>query len=1304
MGTGLSQPDLASEPSRGIDFLAGGGVMGARMRAFDWSSTPLGPPSIWPQSLKTTVRILLSSRFAMWMAWGAEMTVLFNDAYMPTTGVKLDWALGAPCDVLWSEIWPDIGPRILRVMASGLATWDEQLLLYLERSGYSEQTYHTFSYSPLADDEGVTAGMLCVVAEVTERVIGERQMAALRNLGALLAAASTRAEVMAAFETSLAGETTDLPFAAIYLCEQQARHAQLTSLHNIDRGHPLAPERVAFDDPAAPWPLGEALEAGVAEVGDLGDAFASLAGRAWQQSPRRAQILPISGGEGARPLGFLVAGLNPHRAWNSDYRGFLELITGQLAAAISRADQFERERARAEALAEIDRAKTAFFSNVSHEFRTPLTLMLGPLEDALAEAADLPPAQVQRLDTAHRNGLRLLRLVNALLDFSRIEAGRAEASFRAVDLAALTAELASTFRSACERAGLTLEVDCPPLSEATYVDRDMWEKIVLNLMSNAFKFTLEGGITVRLRAHDGRAVLEVADSGVGVPASEIPRLFERFHRVESSAGRSFEGSGIGLALVHELVAQHGGEIAVVSEEGRGTTFAVTIPLGAAHLPADRIGVAASGASTAVRAQAFVDEAMRWLPSPVPAGEVVADAPVGEGGAIGRGRVLLADDNADLRDYVSGLLRARGYAVEVVGDGQAALEAARRQHPDLLLTDVMMPRMDGFALLAAIRRDPALADVPVVMLSARAGEDAQVEGLDAGADDYLAKPFSARELLARVSANLDMARVRRQAAQALRESEARLSVEREFLTAVLAKAPIGIAITDATGRMTMLNERGSDLIGHRRQPDRRENFTQLQAFHLDGRPFQVDDYCTVRALRGERVEAARVIYAREDATGGRVVLEVDAAPIYDTNGDVAGAVAIFDDADARDREERALRQRVAEAVSAREAALSQLHEIAKLETLGQLTGGVAHDFNNLLTPIMGSLDLLRRRVDDDRALKHISIALQAAERSRTLIQRLLAFARRQNLEARAIDVVGLLNGMHDLVQRTLGPDIRLVLDVTPGLPPAKVDPNQLELALLNLCVNGHDAMPDGGTLTITAQAETSASAEALGLPPDSYVRLTVADTGEGMTPETLARAIEPFFTTKGQGRGTGLGLSMVHGLAAQSGGMFSLDSAPGAGTRATLWLPVAAGAADAIDQRPSDSRPGPRNARVMLVDDEEIVRRAAAEMLSDIGYTVVQAGSAAEALTLIERDGAADLVLTDYKMPGMNGVELATAIRKIRPDIPILLITGFASQSDRPLDASLPRLAKPFRQSELAGRVAELLEARPPRSETATLRA
>jgi signal transduction histidine kinase len=389
-----------------------------------------------------------------------------------------------------------------------------------------------------------------------------------------------------------------------------------------------------------------------------------------------------------------------------------------------------------------------------------------------------------------------------------------------------------------------------------------------------------------------------------------------------------------------------------------------------------------------------------------------------------------------------------------------------------------------------------------------------------------------------------------------------------------------------------------------------------------------------------------------------------------------------------RSNETLEQRVETATAERETALAQLHEAQKLETLGQLTGGVAHDFNNLLTPITGALDLLSRRVveGDTRTARLIDNALQSAERAKTLVARLLGFARRVSLESRPVDLAELVDGMHDLIASSIGQSIELRISAAPDLPAALVDPNQLELAILNLCVNGRDAMLKGGTLIVAVEQALLGPRSVPGVAPGAYVRLSVIDTGTGMDAATLKRAVEPFFSTKELGRGTGLGLSMVHGLAAQLGGGFMLSSEPGEGTRVDLYLPAADRAALSRPPRSvdhADSQISPL--AILLVDDEDLVRTATAEMLRDLGHDVVEAAGGAQALTRLGT-GHFDVVLTDYMMPQMDGGELAQRIRQRHPSMPILIITGYSGGD---LNLAVPHMAKPFRQHELAARLRSL---------------
>ncbi|MET0285991.1 MAG: histidine kinase dimerization/phospho-acceptor domain-containing protein, partial [Polyangiales bacterium] len=747
----------------------GGGELGARMREIDWAKTALGPVSGWPLSLKTCVRIILTSRQPMFVWWGPQLINLYNDAYKQIVGGKHPAALGQPASEVWAEIWPDISPRAQSALERNEGTYDEALLLIMERYGYPEETYYTFSYSPVPNDEGKTFGIICANTDDTQRITGARQLALLRAVAAETAHARTASEVCRRAAAAIDTDAKDLPFAAIYLSAGDG--AELVGATAGLAGSAAAPAYVEGDEP---WPIAEVMRTQqlrlveeLSELGELPHGF-------WPRPPVAAAVVPITGT--SRP-GVLIVGLNPFRKFDEEYRGFVGLVAGQIGATIAGAEALEQERKRAEALAELDRAKTAFFSNVSHEFRTPLTLMLGPLEDALASPSHTLSGE--NLETSYRNALRLLKLVNALLDFSRIEGGRVEASYRAIDLAQYTADLASAFRAAAERAGLRLEVETPPLGESIYVDRDMWEKIVLNLLSNALKFTFEGGITVRLRKVEGDVELSVRDTGAGIPQGELENVFKRFHRVQGARSRTHEGSGIGLALVSELVKLHGGSIAVESVLDQGSCFTVRIPRGSAHLPREQLDSKSSQPGGTLGATSFVQEAERWLPGPRAPQAELLPMPNLEG--LGPAHILLADDNADMREYVTRLLRER-WQVTAVVDGVQALEVARREPVDLVLSDIMMPNLDGFGLLKALRDDARTAHLPILLLSARAGDDARVEGLEAGADDYLVKPFSARELLARVGTHLQLA--------ALRKATER---ERTKLYDIFMQAPVPVAV-------------------------------------------------------------------------------------------------------------------------------------------------------------------------------------------------------------------------------------------------------------------------------------------------------------------------------------------------------------------------------------------------------------------------------------------------------------------------------------------------------------------------------
>jgi signal transduction histidine kinase len=743
---------MASATEVGTPF-DGGGAMGALLAARDWASSSLGPVDAWPQSLRTAVSLILQSRFPMFVFWGPDLVQIYNDAYVPIPGAKHPRSQGAPARETWAEIWDELGPLVERVFA-GEATWSEDLLLMMERHGYPEETYFTFSYSPVQDESGGVGGVFCACTETTQQVLSARRLGAVARLADHARGKATVPDAVAALGAALAADDRDLTAAALYLIDGDDGEATLAVSTAWPDDHPLVPDRMTIDDPAAPWPVSSEL------LADLRPHHVPLLGHddlptgAWDVPSHDGVLLPLLDPAGHRPIGVLVGTVSPHRPM-AEQDEHLSLLRDTIAKALGDASAREREQERLVAMAELDHAKTEFYSSISHEFRTPLTLMLAPLEQAVTAAEMLPPdASAQVL----RNAQRMLKLVNHLLAFSRLEAGRDDLAFAPFELAGLTEEIASSFRAAIEDAGLTFNVACAPLARDVYVDRGAWERIVLNLLSNAFKFTHSGTIDVRVSDDGDVGVLAVSDTGVGVPEEHLGRLFERFHRVPGTEGRSYEGSGIGLALVRDLVELHGGTIEVTSEVGRGTTFTVRIPFGSDHLPEDQLVAHPVAGPQAATGETYVAEARGWAPDH-------RLQPNGEGDDPRRvATVLVVDDNADMRRYLAELLSTFVH-VETAADGQEALERVRASQPDLVLTDVMMPRMDGFELIGQLRSDAATRSIPIVVLTARAGTEAAGAGLAAGADDYVVKPFSAAELQARVRANLELARLRHESSEA-----------------------------------------------------------------------------------------------------------------------------------------------------------------------------------------------------------------------------------------------------------------------------------------------------------------------------------------------------------------------------------------------------------------------------------------------------------------------------------------------------------------------------------------------------------
>ncbi|MGH7514678.1 MAG: ATP-binding protein [Gemmatimonadales bacterium] len=1244
----MSETQLGLEP-RLESALPSDGIMGRLIRSKDWSATPLGPIDAWPQSLRTAVGICAASRYPMAIWWGADAIQLYNDGYIPVLGAKHPEALGQRGMDCWAEIWNVIGPLYAQVMERGESTWSDDLLLLMDRYGYLEETYFTFSYSPIRDESGGVGGMLITCAETTARVVGERRLRTLRDLGGRTGDARTIREACEIALTVLEQNTADVPALALDLVEP------VGSTHT----------RVGVTGAPDLLPSPEAVASIAAD-----DGAAVLGGSAGRPE---TLVLPLAG------AGFLTVAASPRRPLDDSYRGFFELLSGQLAGAIANARAYEEAQRRALALAELDRAKTAFFSNVSHEFRTPLTLLLGPLEDALAESAEpLGERQRERVQMAHRNSLRLLRLVNTLLEFTSLEAGRVDASFEATDLARLTADLASGFRSASERAGLRLVVECPPLPEPVYVDRAMWEHIVLNLLSNALKFTLAGEIGVSLRARDGEVRLEVRDTGAGIPALELPRIFDRFHRVRETQARSQEGTGIGLALVRELTSLHGGRVEVSSSPRQGSTFRVIIPCGAAHLPPTQVGPGRPRGSAAVGPAPYVEEASRWRSGEAPA----AAPPARRAGT----RVVLADDNADMRDYVLRLL-GEGWRVEAVADGERALETVMREPPDLLIADVMMPGLDGFALLEAVRGSERTRAVPVLLLSARAGEEARLDGLRAGADDYLVKPFSARELVARVESILALARVRREAEAAVRESEERyrayIELTSDAVWRIELEEPVPVSLDPdaqidrfyAHATLAECNESMAQMYGF-------GSAAELVGVHL-GDLLPREDQNNIEYLRRFIASGYRLADAESNEIGR------DGQPRHFVNnlfGIVEDGRLVRAWGSQRDITE--LRR-----------TLDRLQQLQRMESVGKLAGGIAHEVNNMMSVVLGCSDFVLQRPDLHPAVRmDIEQVREAAERSAGITAQLLAFSRRQMLRPVPLDLNVVVHEIEPVLRRTLGESV-LELRLSP-LGAIRADRGQLQQVLLNLALNARDAMPLGGRVTIdTAEVELG-DAEAAAHPEirlrrGPYALLRMSDTGHGIDHETARHVFEPFFTTKGVGKGTGLGLSTVYGIVKQSDGYIWVDSEPGQGAAFRIYLPLVD--APVSPEAPPPPRPsGSGRETILVVEDETMVRNMVVRGLREEGYAVLEAESGADALALLEPGGdGVSLMITDVAMAEMGGHELGQRVAERRPALPVLYMSGY------PLDEVVrrglleehqPFLQKPFAPVALIETVRSLLDA------------
>ena len=1207
--------------------------------AKDWSRTPLGPMDRWSPSLRMMVPFLLANRFPLLLWWGEDHISIYNDAYVPVLGKKHPWALGLPVRECWSEIWDVLRPLIETPFRGGPSTWSEDLELEIRRRGFLEETHFTVAYSPVPDETSATGigGVLATVHEITSQVIGERRVRLLRELAARSTESKTAEEACRIAAETLAPHSKDVPFALIYLMENDGRRARLAAATGIEIGKPSSPRLVELsEEPSgAGWPLATVAPGGPAQVVEnLHIRFGLPPGDASFGGAESAVLLPVQLTH--QLTGILVAGVSPRQELDSTYRDFFDLMSAQLATAIANARAYEQERRRAQELAELDHAKTVFFSNVSHEFRTPLTLILGNVDDGLTDDDDpLSSGQRERQLAARRNGTRLLKLVNSLLDFSRIEAGRIQASYEPVDVGTLTAEVASAFQSVMDRAGLALTIDCPPSPEPVFVDREMWEKIVLNLVSNAFKFTFEGEVSVHVESDAEWLRLAVRDTGTGIDAGSLPHLFERFYRVEGAQGRTYEGTGIGLAMVRELAKLHGGGATVESRRGEGSTFTVSIRTGKAHLPPERIRAPRTVPPVAVAASAFVDEATGWLqgsaaviPEEIPLGSVVGGQSEEQSAST---EILVADDNADMRAYLERLLRPLGH-VTTVANGVQALEAVHRRTPTLILSDVMMPQLDGFGLLRALRSDERTRLLPVVLLSARAGDEAQVDDVGASADDYIVKPFSARELVARVRAQLELSRQRREHAEALQLSEER------FRAMVMASSDVVYRMNPDWTEMRLLV--GRDFIASTNQPSRSWLRTYI---HPDDQPMVLAR--VQEAIRTRSVfELEHRVLRKEGAIGWTVSRAI---PLKNAAGEIVEWFGTASDITQRKLTEEAIRNANRELAEA---------DRQKNDFLAVLS----HELRNPLAPIQNSIYLLERAPPGSEQVNRAREVLKRQTVHLTrLVDDLLDLTR---ISHGKVDLKRNRLDLQDVVRKTtddlgwLFSKSEVELRVDRAVGPVWIDGDSTRIAQVigNLLQNAVKFTPAGGAVTVRLEKSK-----------DQAI-LSVRDTGVGMDPGQVERMFQPFAqgaqgSARSQG-GLGLGLALVKGFVELHGGSVrGSSSGPGLGSEFVLTLPLGE-SLPATEALPARSGTAPR--LVLIIEDNP-----------DGGDTLAQAMEISGHRAHVARDGRSgielarslrpDVIFCDIGLPDMDGFEVAREIRKdaALSGVRLIALTGYAQPED-----------------------------------------
>ena len=1241
----------------GSEWIVGGGEMGALMRAHDWSTSPAGKPEGWPQSLRSAVGLMLANKHIMFVAWGPELAFLYNDAYRPVFGQKHPWALGRPFREVWSEVWDKVEPLVNAALA-GEATWSENLHLVLERNGYPEDCWFTFSYSPVRDEGGAVVGLFCAATETTGQVLAERKLLEDKQRQRLLfekapgfIAILTGPEHVFEFVNysyvRLASARDYVGRSAREVFPKVQSQGLLKRLDDVyATGERFVGERLALtlrdtpDQPNRDVVLDFVYEPIRDEAGAVTGIF--IEGHDVTVSHRMQVALHDSEERyhalfAASPVPFMVVAPDAPdftiTAANDAYFA-ATLTTPESLVGRKLFDVFPDDPSRpgqlgSEALAiSLNRVLTTRTTDTMERMRYDLVIPDGGFEPHWWEAINAP-----MLDASGE----VSAIIHQVTRVSELHY-REEAELQEQERKAFLLKLSDALRAEPSAEAITNRA-LRMLSEQMRLDRCYVGIYRLTEDIGDFPHQVHNDhltpLPAQVRLSDFPKALQVALDRTLVMNDAV-----EMEGLSDSDRASLDGLGLGALIAATLRKGENNPLWALVAASTSPRCWTPSEISLVEEVAERTWAAVERA----RAEGALGESETLLSAvleALPVGVILTDAKgcvIRENAA---NRVLwgVPPETTGFEQYGEWVGWWPETGERIKGTEWAMARALL--HGETVKNELIENQRFGTGERRFILNNAA----PV-----RDASGTIVGGVVAQMDitKRLAAETAVRELY-----------------DTLEQQVAERTADRDRLW---QSSQDLLMIARFDGSIVTVNPAWAPALGWSQAEMMDMQFWTL--IHPDDVPA-----CQVHAIAlstGGQTSARFECRYRAKSGAWRWLA-----------WSATSGASLFNGV-ARDVTEDKARQ------AELEQAQAALRQSQKMEAMGQLTGGVAHDFNNLLTPVILGLEMLRRSHDDARSQKLIGGALQSAERAKTLIQRLLTFARRQALEPIAVDPATLLNNLRELIDRSLGPTIKVVVKVADDLPAGMIDPNQLELAILNLSVNARDAMPDGGTLTIGVTSQTLAQGEDHDLSAGRYICFSISDSGCGMDNETLARCVEPFFTTKEVGQGTGLGLAMVHGLAAQSGGVFRMTSQPGVGTQASLWVPTTDQIAADLVQRLPAAPIARRSATLLLVDDEELVRGFTAEGLRSLGYDVVEAASAAKALDHVVGGLKPDLVVTDHMMPGMTGAQLAAKLREITPSLPVLMITGYASMTPGQT-LGLEFLAKPFGQIELAARVASMLE-------------